>query len=238
MAQLRLALAQINPTVGDFEGNTELILQAVRAARDAGAQLVAVGEMALTGYPIEDLALREAFVASSAAALVQLQQRLVDSQLDDVALILGTLDADGPVRPKAMGQRSSVGGRNTAVLLHRGQIVVKQNKHHLPTHGVFDEDRHFVPGSQMSIVTLTNEGGKDGTSSSRDPKLGMLVCADVWYESGPLTAYADKDVDVLVCINASPYEYGKDAARIAACRQAARHTGAIVAYVNLVGGQD
>lgn len=230
MAQLRLALAQINPTVGDFAGNIELIVRAVRDARDAGAQLVVVGEMALTGYPIEDLVLRESFVASSAAALIQLQQRLVDSQLDDVALILGALGADGPVRPQAVGARSLVGARNMAVMLHRGQVVAKQNKHHLPTHGVFDEDRHFVPGNQVSIVTLASDNGLI--------KLGMLVCEDLWHDSGPLAAYADKDVDMLVCINASPYEYGKDADRVALCRQAAQRTGAIVAYVNLVGGQD
>ncbi len=238
MTHLRLALAQINPVVCDFAGNTELILQAVREAREAGAQLVAVGEMALTGYPVEDLVLRESFIACSKDALAQLQQRLIDERLDDVSLILGTLDADGPVLPQAMGERRSVGARNCAKLLHRGQVVATHNKHHLPTYGVFDENRHFVPGNQLSVVAIRPEGDGKNSNKNRSINLSMLVCEDLWYDSGPLARCADEDIDVVVCLNASPYEHHKNRRRLAVCRHATRRTGAIVVYVNLVGGQD
>jgi len=244
MTKLRLALAQINPIVGDFAGNTELIVDAVRQAHEAGAQLVAVGEMALVGYPVEDLVHRESFIAGSRAAFARLQQRLTDERLDDIALIVGTLDADGAVRPQAMGHRGPVGARNSAVLLHRGQIVATQYKHHLPTHGVFDEDRHFVPGNQLGVVTMdfenmhTERADGQGSGKNCPINLSMLVCADVWYDNGPLARCADEEVDVLICINASPYEHHKDRSRLAVCHRAALRTGAVVAYVNLVGGQD
>ncbi len=244
MTSLRLALAQINPVVGDFAGNIELIVSAVREARSSGAQLVAVGEMALPGYPVEDLVLRESFIAASRAELARLQQRLLDEQLDDVALIVGTLEADGPVLPQAMGYRGSGGARNSAVLLHRGRIAATHHKHHLPTHGVFDENRHFVPGNRLNVVSLDIEGtgtaDADGRLSeeNRTVNLSMLICADLWHDSGPLARCVGENIDVLVCINASPYEHHKDQARVAVCRRAAIRTGAIVAYVNLIGGQD
>jgi NAD+ synthase (glutamine-hydrolysing) len=234
MTQLRLALAQINPVIGDFAGNIERIVHSVRDAREAGAQLIAVGEMALTGYPVEDLVLRESFIAASQSAFVDLRHRLSAEGLDDIAIVVGTLDADGSVRPQATGPRGLVGARNAAVMLHGGRVIAVHNKHHLPNHGVFDEDRHFVPGNEISVVTLRDPDG----NASRDIRTSMVVCADLWYDSGPIAKCADENVDLLICINASPHETGKDLARLTVCRRVARRTGAIVAYVNLVGGQD
>ncbi|MGH3545775.1 MAG: NAD+ synthase, partial [Mycobacteriales bacterium] len=136
-----------------------------------------------------------------------------------------------------IGARGRTGARNAAVLLHRGQVVATHNKFQLPTHGVFDEDRTFVPGDHISVVALGGDQ-TDSDASHRDPKLGMLVCADMWYENGPLAAYAHQEIDLLICPNASPFELGKDELRLAACRRAALHTGAVIAYVNLIGGQD
>ncbi|MGH3426670.1 MAG: nitrilase-related carbon-nitrogen hydrolase, partial [Terriglobales bacterium] len=179
MTRLRLALAQINPLVGDLAGNTERIVQSACAARDAGAQLVAVGEMALTGYPVEDLVLRESFIAASRSAFADLRHRLSAEGLDDIAVVVGTLDADGSVRPQATGPRGLVGARNAAVMLHGGRVVAVHNKHHLPNHGVFDEDRQFVPGNEISVVTLHDPAG----NALRDVRMSMVICADLWYDT-------------------------------------------------------
>jgi len=214
MAQLRIALAQLNPTVGDLTGNADLIADAVRAAADAGAHVVVTGEMALTGYPVEDLALRDTFTAASAAALKSLATRLRQEGCGDVLAYVSYLDVDG------------AGPRDAAAALYRGEVVAKQYKHHLPNYGVFDEYRYFKPGHTLDVVRLH---GVD---------IGMVICEDIWQDGGPIAALGEAGIDLVVVPNASPYERSKDEQRLPLAARRAREAGAPLAYCNQVGGQD
>ncbi len=214
MPQLRVALAQVNPCVGDIPGNTARISAGCREAAAAGAHLAIFGEMALTGYPVEDLALRESFVAASVRALRALARQLVDDGCGALAVVVGYLDSDvhGP--------------RNAAAVLHRGQVVGRQFKHHLPNYGVFDERRYFISGTTLTVFRL------------HGLEIGMVICEDLWQEGGPVTALAQAGVDLLVSPNASPYERNKDDTRLALVAGRATEAGVPLAYANLVGGQD
>lgn len=214
MAQLRMALAQLNPTVGDLTGNADLIADATRKAAGAGAHVVVTGEMALTGYPVEDLVLRDTFVRASAAALESLATRLRDEGCGDVLTYVSYLDAD------------DVGPRDAAAALYRGQVVARQFKHHLPNYGVFDEYRYFKPGQTLDVVRLH---GID---------IGMVICEDIWQDGGPIAALGEAGVDLVVAPNASPYERSKDEQRLPLAARRAREAGAPLAYCNQVGGQD
>jgi NAD+ synthase (glutamine-hydrolysing) len=214
MPQLRLALAQVNPCVGDIVGNAAMIAERCREATDAGAHLVVFGEMALTGYPVEDLALRESFVAGSLQALQTLATRLADDGCPKLAVVVGYLDADAD------------GPRDAAAVLYRGQVVARQFKHHLPNYGVFDERRYFIPGTALTVFRL------------HGLEIGMVICEDIWQVGGPITALAQAGVDLVVAPNASPYERAKDDTRLALVARRAIEVGAPLAYANLVGGQD
>src|SRR5215471_17755506 len=223
MPRLRVALAQVNPTVGDIAGNVEIVRATARAAVDAGAQLVAFPEMMLTGYPVEDLVFRESFVAASRAALADLATGLVGDGCGDAVVVVGYLDADGPAR---MTGRVGAGPRNTLAVLHGGRVVATYFKHHLPNYGVFDEDRYFVPGDTLTVVRV---GGVD---------VALTVCEDIWQAGGPFAVARQAGVGLVVNINASPYERNKDDVRLPLVVRRAREAGAPVAYVNTVGGQD
>ncbi|OWV06020.1 NAD+ synthase [Micromonospora wenchangensis] len=225
MPTLRLALCQVNPTVGDTAGNAELIRAWTRRAADAGAQLVAFPEMVLTGYPVEDLVFRRSFVAASQAALRQLAADLAADGLGDLPVVVGYLDADGP--PQVSGDaQPGRGARNAAALLHRGGVVAHYFKHHLPNYGVFDEDRYFVPGDTLTVVRV---GGVD---------VALTICEDLWQAGGPFAVARQAGVGLVVNINGSPYELNKDDVRLPLVRRRAAEAGAPVAYVNMVGGQD
>jgi NAD+ synthase (glutamine-hydrolysing) len=157
MPQLRLALAQVNARVGDLDGNAELILQWAGRAVDAGAHLVAFPEMALTGYPVEDLALRTSFADASREALDALAARLPG----DAVFVIGYLDRDDG------------GVRNAAAVIHDGTVVARYFKHHLPNYGVFDEFRYFTPGDVLPVVAVH---GVD---------VGVVICEDIWQAGGP-----------------------------------------------------
>jgi NAD+ synthase (glutamine-hydrolysing) len=225
MPQLRLALAQVNPVVGDLDGNAALVLQWAHRAHEAGATLIAFPEMVLTGYPVEDLVFRETFAAASKAALRDLAAALAAEGLGDVPTIVGYLDADGPVQPGA-GSESDGGPRNAAALLAGGEMVATYYKHHLPNYGVFDEDRYFVPGSSLSVVRV---GGVD---------VATVICEDLWQSGGPLAVAHEAGVGLVIVINGSPYELNKDDARLELAQRRAAEAGATLAYVNMVGGQD
>jgi NAD+ synthase (glutamine-hydrolysing) len=225
MPQLRLALAQVNPTVGDLAGNAAIVLDWSRRARDAGATMVAFPEMVLTGYPVEDLVFRESFAAASKQALASLAGKLAADGLGDVPVIVGYLDADGPVQPGTSSE-SDGGPRNAAAVLAGGEVLVIYFKHHLPNYGVFDEDRYFIPGDTLSVVRI---GGVD---------VAITICEDLWQQGGPLAAARAAEVGLVVCINGSPYELNKDDLRLALARRRAAEAGATLAYVNMVGGQD
>ncbi|MBB5807867.1 NAD+ synthase (glutamine-hydrolyzing) [Saccharothrix ecbatanensis] len=214
MPQLRLALAQVNACVGDLAGNTELVVEWSRKAVEAGAHLAVFPEMALTGYPVEDLALRVSFAEASKEALTKLATRLDEAGCGGLAVFVGYLDRD------------ERGMRNAAAVLHRGEVVARQNKHHLPNYGVFDERRYFTPGDTLDIVRV------------HGLEVGMVICEDLWQDGGPIAALGEAGVDLVVSPNASPYERKKDDARLPLVARRAAEAGAPLAYVNLIGGQD
>ena len=213
MAQLRVALAQIDVTVGDLPGNTESVVSWCKEAAARGAHLVAFPEMTLTGYPPEDLVFRESFRDASVAALHDLAARLDAAGLADLVVVVGYLDRDQ-------------GPRNAAAALHGGRVVATYFKHHLPNYGVFDEARYFVPGDRFTVVRLH---GVD---------IAITVCEDLWQDGGPFAVAGAAGVDLVVNINGSPYERNKDDVRLPLARRRAREAGAPIAYVNMVGGQD
>jgi NAD+ synthase (glutamine-hydrolysing) len=225
MPLLRLALAQVNATVGDMPGNLATIRDwCARAAAD-GAHLIAFPEMMLTGYPVEDLVFRESFVAASRAALAELAANLAADGLGELAVAVGYLDADGPARLDADAHPDR-GPRDALALLHRGRVVARYAKHHLPNYGVFDEDRYFVPGQTLRVLRLC---GVD---------VALTVCEDIWQSGGPFAAARTAGVGLVININASPYELNKDDVRLSLVTRRAREANAAIAYVNLVGAQD
>ncbi|WP_349902991.1 NAD+ synthase [Parafrigoribacterium humi] len=226
MPRLRLALAQTNPIVGDLAANSDQVVAAARRAFDAGADLIAFGEMALSGYPIEDLAGNAGFLADNHAAVRALARRLADAGLGELPVIVG--HADGPFTPRLMGTSNAPTAiaQNRASVLHRGEIAASYTKHHLPNYSVFDEYRNFIPGDELLVVRIK---GVD---------VALLVCEDLWRDGGPVARVLAADAGLLVVINASPFERDKDEVRLPLVTRRATETDTIVAYVNLVGGQD
>lgn len=200
-------------TVGDISGNAEMVLAQTRAAADRGAHVVLFPEMTLTGYPAEDLVLRESFRAASVAELNALAPRLAAAGLGEIAVVVGYLDAEG-------------GARNASAVLHRGAVISRYFKHHLPNYGVFDEARYFVAGNTLPVLRLH---GVD---------VAVTICEDLWQDGGPFTVAAQAGVGLVLSINSSPYERNKDDARLDLARRRAREARAALAYVNTVGGQD
>ncbi|GAB1645859.1 NAD+ synthase [Krasilnikovia sp. MM14-A1259] len=222
---MRIALAQVNSTVGDIAGNAAAVRRWTRTAADAGAQLVAFPEMMLTGYPIEDLVFRDSFVRASQSALRTLAADLAADGLGELAVVVGYVDADG-LAPTSADAAPGSGRRDASALLYGGRVAATYFKHHLPNYGVFDEDRYFEPGDTLTVVRL---GGID---------IALTVCEDVWQAGGPFAAARRAGVGMVVNINASPYELNKDDVRLPLVQRRAAEAGATVAYVNMVGGQD
>ena len=227
--QLRIALAQVNATVGDLAGNADKVLEWTMRAAEQGAGIVVFPEMMLTGYPVEDLALRRSFVDASVGALQSLATDLAAEGLDGVAVVVGYLD-------RRTGQQPRVGvpagaPLDAAAVLHAGSVVITSAKHHLPNYGVFDEFRYFLSGSTLPVFRLP---AQDGTPVD----VGVAICEDLWQDGGPVAVAAQAGVSLLVVPNASPYEEDKDDDRLELCQRRAREAGAVLAYVNLVGGQD
>jgi NAD+ synthase (glutamine-hydrolysing) len=214
MPQLRISLAQVNTCVGDLDGNADLVVAWTRRAAEEGAHAVLFPEMAMTGYPVEDLALRESFAEASRRTLESLADRLDSAGCGEVAVFLGYLDRD------------EIGPRNAAAVLHRGRVVARQFKHFLPNYGVFDEQRFFKPGNTLDVVRLH---GID---------IGMVICEDIWQDGGPIAALGAAGVDLVLVPNASPYERNKDDQRLPLVARRAAEAGAPLAYVNWIGGQD
>ncbi|AJT67528.1 putative glutamine-dependent NAD(+) synthetase [Streptomyces lydicus] len=224
MAQLRLALNQIDSCVGDIAGNAETIVHWTRHAADQGAHLVAFPEMALTGYPVEDLALRPSFVEASRAALRTLAARLADEGLGELPVVVGYLDR-GEREERRYG-RPAGAPQNAAAVLHRGTIALSFAKHHLPNYGVFDEFRYFVPGDTLPVVRVH---GVD---------VALAICEDLWQEGGRVPAARSAGAGLLLSINASPYERDKDDTRLELVRKRAQEAGCTTAYLAMIGGQD
>ena len=226
MVSLRLALAQTNPIVGDLHGNSEQILDAARRASAAGADLLALGEMAISGYPIEDLASRPSFLASSRAAVHTLAKRLQDAGLGDLAVVVG--HPDGPFEPRLLGTSNAPTAiaQNCASILQHGHVKARYAKHHLPNYSVFDEYRIFIPGDELLVFRLK---GVD---------VALIICEDLWRDGGPVSRVLDSDAGLLLVINASPFERDKDEVRLPLVTRRATENETTVAYVNIVGGQD
>lgn len=223
MPQLRLALAQVNPTVGDLDGNTELIVASAKAAADAGAHLVVFPEMCLTGYPIEDLAMRASVIAASRAAANRLAARLAAEGLGDLLAFVGFLDQADDTAP-AVGRPKNA-PLDAVAVMHGGAIIARQAKHHLWNYGVGDEIRTFVAGDTMNVIRFH---GVD---------IALAICEDIWRD-GPAASARAAGAGLLVVPNGSPYERNKDDTRLDLCQARAVEGGCAVAYVNLVGGQD
>jgi NAD+ synthase (glutamine-hydrolysing) len=230
MPQLRIALAQVNSTVGDLEGNAQTIIDWTRRAADRQAGLVLFPEMMLTGYPVEDLALRDSFVDASIAAMRDTAVRLAAEGLGGIAVVAGYLDRQVGLPPRT-GQPATA-ALDAAALLYGGAVVVTTAKHHLPNYGVFDEYRYFVPGNRLPVFRMPC--GEPGEAAD----VAIAVCEDLWQDGGPVTVTRQAGAGLLVVPNASPYERGKGAERLQLCVSRAAEAGATLAYVNMMGGQD
>ncbi|MEV8531241.1 NAD+ synthase [Streptomyces sp. NPDC051211] len=224
MPQLRLALNQIDAHVGHIAANADSIVHWTRHSAEQGAHLVAFPEMALTGYPVEDLALRESFVEASRSALRGLAARLADEGLGELPVIVGYLDRAEKARPR-LG-RPAGAPENAAAVLHRGRIVLRFAKHHLPNYGVFDEFRYFVPGVTQPVIRVH---GVD---------VALAICEDLWQDGGRVPATRSAGAGLLISVNASPYERDKDDVRLELVRKRAQEAGCTLAYLAMMGGQD
>ena len=229
---LRIALAQVNATVGDLDGNAELIVEWTRRAAAQGARVVVFPEMMLTGYPVEDLALRASFVEASIAALHGVAARLDAEGLGGIAVVAGYLDRRADLAPRT---GLPIGApQDAAALLYGGRVVITSAKHHLPNYGVFDEFRYFVPGDTLPVFRLPADGAS-GDGASVD--IAIAICEDLWQDGGPVAVCQRSGASLLVVPNASPYERGKDDVRLDLCVRRAREAGAALAYANMIGGQ-
>ena len=219
MPALRLAMAQINPTVGDFAGNSKQIIDKVQKASELEANLVLFAELALTGYPIEDLALSRDFLDESERALIDLAKRLETLGLGDVRVVVGH-----PALAK--NPTSWAIGQNRASLLFAGKIQASYAKHHLPNYSVFDEYRVFVPGTDLLTFELAGL------------KIATVICEDIWQSGGPVAQISKNQVDLTLVLNGSPFEQSKTDTRTELVQDLSKKHNTAVAYVNLVGGQD
>ncbi|MFE9427991.1 NAD+ synthase [Kitasatospora sp. NPDC006697] len=216
MPNLRVALAQTDPRVGDIARNCDEVVRWSKEAVAGGARLVAFPEQVLTGYPVEDLALRGSFVEASRAALVELAARLADEGLGEVPVVVGYLGRKPETRAP----------QNCAAVLHRGEVVLRFAKHFLPNYGVFDEYRYFVPGDQLPVLRV------DGVD------VALAICEDIWQDGGRVRAAGQAGAGLLLVINGSPYERNKDDQRLELVQRRAAEAGCTLAYLNMVGGQD
>lgn len=206
--KLRVALAQVNPTVGDLAGNSALIAASITSAQKSGANIVLFPEMVVTGYPVEDLALRPSFQLASQEAIAEIAQG-IDG---DIVAVIGYLDTSPEGAPQ-----------NAVAVIHQRHIKSRYVKNHLPNYGVFDEFRNFRAGTQSLVVRIH---GVD---------VAVAICEDIWH---PLADIAARTPGLLVVPNGSPYERNKDDVRLALVQKRAREIGAPLAYVNMTGGQD
>jgi NAD+ synthase (glutamine-hydrolysing) len=208
LRKIRLGIAQINSTVGDLSGNTKKIVEFIDRARSLGVDLLTFPELAITGYPPEDLLLKPQFVRQNRECLDE-----IIGHSSDIAVVVGFVDSDADIY-------------NAAVLLYNKKLIGIYHKFYLPNYGVFDENRYFQAGKECPVFIIHGIG------------IGVTICEDIWYETGPATVQASAGARLLVNISASPYHAGKGFSRERMLATRAADNVAIVAYSNLVGGQD
>jgi len=210
---LRIAMAQINPVLGDLEGNSQLILGAVRQGLESDVDVILFSEMVLTGYPVEDLALRPAFQKASKQRLNQLAQEIEEIGGGEVLTLIGYLDQQQ--KPE-----------NALAAIYQGEVVGKYVKHHLPNYGVFDEFRNFGQGDKSLVIRL---GSID---------IALAICEDIWQEGGPVAILSRAKPGILLVANGSPFERDKDGVRLALAKKRVKQLGCPLVYLNMVGAQD
>src|SRR6266849_3045470 len=208
MKIVRIGLAQINATVGDLEGNVRKIVDAIERARQRGVGLVAFPELAVPGYPPEDLLFKSAFIEANLRAL-----DAVARATSGLTAVVGFVD-----------KREDV--FNAAAVIHDGRIAGVYHKHYLPNYGVFDENRYFQAGTETPVFT------------AGDMTFAVNICEDIWYPTGPTTAQALAGAELIVTINGSPYHAGKARFREQMVATRAADDLVYLAFVNTVGGQD
>ncbi|MCK4262754.1 MAG: NAD+ synthase, partial [Dehalococcoidia bacterium] len=208
MRQLRIGMAQVNTTVGDFAGNTRKILEAVAEARSLAVDLLTFPELAICGYPPEDLLFKPQFIEENMRSL----GTVVDGS-SGLTVVVGFADAKEDIY-------------NAAAVIHDGKLVGVYHKIYLPNYGVFDENRYFRAGTECPVYVIAGVG------------VGITICEDIWYEAGPATVQARSGAEVIVNISASPYHFGKREFRERMLAARASDNVAIFCYDNLVGGQD
>jgi NAD+ synthase (glutamine-hydrolysing) len=223
--QIRLALAQLNPVVGDLIGNSAKCLEAVKNAAAQGADVVVLPEMIITGYPVEDLALRPSFQNASELATKDFALALKAAGLGEVLVFVGYLRRTNDTEAKTLGVPRG-GPMNCAAVIYDGKIQTSYAKHHLPNYGVFDEYRYFVPGNDSVLIRAF---GVD---------IAVAICEDLWQDGGPVSQVKANGAGLLVVLNGSPYERDKDDVRLNLVKRRALEADAPLAYVNMVGGQD
>ncbi len=221
MPNVRLALAQTNPTVGAIQANLKQALEQISKAKAQGADLVVFGEMAVTGYPIEDLASRESFILEAELAVRALASELTKPEYQGLAVVIGH-----PAMASAQEQTGWAIAKNCATVIIDGQVIGRYAKHHLPNYSVFDEYRNFVPGNEL--LTFEHKGLRFST----------VICEDIWQQGGPVAKLADNNTDIALILNGSPFEIDKDDKRLALVKDLVKRQSCAAAYVNLIGGQD
>ncbi len=206
---VRLAIAQINCTVGDIGGNQKKIYDYITKAEDLGADIVSFPELAITGYPPEDLLLKRKFIEDNIAALKKTARCT-----GNIIAVVGFADAlDNDIY-------------NAAAVIHRGEIRGVYRKIHLPNYGVFDEKRYFKPGKNAYVFKMG------------DLVFGVNICEDIWHKDGPTHAQAESGASIIININSSPFHAGKSVEREDLIRDQAKVNGLAISYTNLIGGQD
>jgi len=225
MRTFRIAMVQMNPTVGDLDGNVRRIIGWLREARKAKPDLVAFPELVITGYPPEDLLLKPQFVEDNRRALNKVMQAC-----HGLVAVVGYVGQSGLADPKT--SLSSVVSAdqhelyNAAAILAERRLVTSYSKQLLPNYGVFDEGRYFHPGKQLPLIAINGA------------IIGINICEDIWYPEGPTRIQAAAGAEVIVNINASPFHIGKSRSREQMLATRARENSVIVTYTNMVGAQD
>jgi len=219
MPKVRLAMAQTNPIVGDISGNLAQTIEALREAVSNKANLIVFGEMNLTGYPIEDLSVRESFVSAAEKAVSDLALVLQAPEFRGVAVVVGH-------PAKSENPTGWALAENSATVLVDGKILGRYGKHHLPNYSVFDEFRNFISADKSLVFEF------------QGIKFATLICEDIWQNGGPVADLSTNRVDIALVLNGSPFELEKTDVRLKLVTDLATKHECAVAYVNLVGGQD